>query len=103
MGGVKRPASAHGGDGKRQRTEALRVPGWKAKAAEAVDVSDQFALEDVNSKFALALRPESILTIACKKLWCCVLGPSSYVDLVSSHKKGPLTPGSARWFACMLT
>ncbi|GAQ79607.1 hypothetical protein KFL_000340100 [Klebsormidium nitens] len=47
-GGVKRPASAQGREEKRQRTEAPRVPGWKAKAAEAVDVTDQFALEDVN-------------------------------------------------------
>jgi hypothetical protein len=31
------------------------MPGWKSKAGEAVDVSDQFALEDVNSKWTSPL------------------------------------------------
>jgi hypothetical protein len=55
---TKRPASEQGGrlqDGKRHRGEAPRVPGWKSKAGEAVDVSDQFALEDVNSKWTSTL------------------------------------------------
>ena len=86
---MKRPASAQGGEEKRQRTEAPRVPGWKAKAAEAVDVTDQFALEDVNSEWAIV--GISVLRKMCKKCCSCFLIPFAFIGPFHRHVQVPLT------------